>query len=249
MKRNALQFTLFFLLAGCTPVHSLPIGENYETRCVLGSSLDACLPKAERGDKEAQSIVGSLYENGRDTPQNYSEAMKWYRKAADQGDDEAALRVGMFYELGDGVEKNEAEAQKWYLKATEHAKGLKDFQTQSLSLPPVIAGLGGGLPFYEFSFLMGEQKLAIYNKAFHDRLQKKYPPGTPEKSVIADLNNQGFRIDEYRNGLTGFTGKDRTVYFYSRSVGNLVIFWAIAWRTDNQGNIFGIDGHVTAGIS
>ena len=41
---------------------------------------------AEKGDVEAQSSLGSMYENGHGIERDYVEAAKWYRKAAEQGD-------------------------------------------------------------------------------------------------------------------------------------------------------------------
>ncbi len=42
-------------------------------------------PLAEQGHAKAQYNVGHMYRNGHGVPQDYSEAMRWYRKAADQG--------------------------------------------------------------------------------------------------------------------------------------------------------------------
>ena len=41
---------------------------------------------------------------------NYSEAVKWYRKAAEQGDANAQNRFGYCYEYGEGVAKDLAKA-------------------------------------------------------------------------------------------------------------------------------------------
>jgi len=40
---------------------------------------------AEHGYQQAQVNLGSMYRDGQGTPQNYGEAMHWYRNAADQG--------------------------------------------------------------------------------------------------------------------------------------------------------------------
>ena len=41
---------------------------------------------ANEGNLKAQKILGFVYHVGRGVPQDYAEALKWYRKAADQGD-------------------------------------------------------------------------------------------------------------------------------------------------------------------
>ena len=40
---------------------------------------------AEKGDSDAQLNLGVMYFKGQGTPQDYGEALKWYRKAAEQG--------------------------------------------------------------------------------------------------------------------------------------------------------------------
>ena len=40
---------------------------------------------AEQGDYMAQYNLGACYYNGHGVPQSYSEAIKWFRKAARQG--------------------------------------------------------------------------------------------------------------------------------------------------------------------
>ncbi len=43
------------------------------------------LPLAEQGDADAQNKLGFMYDDGLGVPQDYAEAMKWYRNAAEQG--------------------------------------------------------------------------------------------------------------------------------------------------------------------
>ena len=50
---------------------------------------------------------------------NYTEAVKWYRKAAEQGMAEAQYNLGVCYEYGEGVTKDADEAVTWYKKAAD----------------------------------------------------------------------------------------------------------------------------------
>jgi TPR repeat protein len=43
-------------------------------------------PLADQGNALAQRNLGFMYANGQGVPQDYAEAVKWYRLAADQGD-------------------------------------------------------------------------------------------------------------------------------------------------------------------
>lgn len=51
-----------------------------------------------------------MYAEGAGVPQNYDEAMKWYRKAAEQGEAFAQSNLGFMYENGKGVPQNYDEA-------------------------------------------------------------------------------------------------------------------------------------------
>ena len=62
-----------------------------------------------------------MFQNGLEhyDKKNYTEAVKWYRKAAEQGHAGAQNNLGVCYENGYGVTKDYAEAVKWYRKAAE----------------------------------------------------------------------------------------------------------------------------------
>ena len=62
----------------------------------------------------AQHNLGFMYDNGQGTPQDYAEAVKWYRLAAEQGHAQALNNLGFMYENGHGVLQDYAEAHKWY---------------------------------------------------------------------------------------------------------------------------------------
>ena len=46
-------------------------------------------------------------------PQDYKEAVKWYRMAADQGDADAQYSLGLMYHNGEGVLQDYKEAYAW----------------------------------------------------------------------------------------------------------------------------------------
>ncbi len=43
-------------------------------------------PLAKQGDADAQYNLVIMYSSGEGVPQDYAEAVRWYRKAAEQGD-------------------------------------------------------------------------------------------------------------------------------------------------------------------
>ncbi len=64
------------------------------------------------------------YARGQGVPQNYAEAVKWYRLAADQGNAFAQYNLGLMYANGEGVPQNYAEALKWYRLAADQGNAF-----------------------------------------------------------------------------------------------------------------------------
>ena len=58
-----------------------------------------------------------MYRDGKGVSQDYSEAVKWYRKSAEQGNAYAQNNLGWMYSKGYGVSQDYSEAVKWYRKA------------------------------------------------------------------------------------------------------------------------------------
>ena len=77
---------------------------------------------AEQGVALAQFSLGRGYYDGRGVPQDYAEAVKWYRLAAEQGDADAQFTVGRMYSKGQGVPQDYGEAVKWFRLAAEQGK-------------------------------------------------------------------------------------------------------------------------------
>jgi TPR repeat protein len=55
-----------------------------------------------------------MYNRGQGVPQDYSEAVKWYRLAAEQGDVKAQNNLGVMYANGKGVPQDIVQAYKWF---------------------------------------------------------------------------------------------------------------------------------------
>ena len=66
------------------------------------------------------------YNSGQGVEQSYTEAVKWYRKAAEQNNPIAQNNLGWCYENGYGVSKNIAEAIQWYKKAVMRGNKLAE---------------------------------------------------------------------------------------------------------------------------
>jgi hypothetical protein len=59
--------------------------------------------------------------------QDYTEAFRWYRKAADQGVAGAQYNLGVMYHHGQGVTQDYAEAARWYRKAADQGHAAAQF--------------------------------------------------------------------------------------------------------------------------
>ncbi|SVD41693.1 uncharacterized protein METZ01_LOCUS394547, partial [marine metagenome] len=90
--------------------------------------------RAGQGDLVAQVALGDLYAEGDGVPQDETEALRWYRRAAEQGDAaaaawvhriaeqgnaEAQLALGGMYFAGQGVAEDPTEGVRWWRLAAE----------------------------------------------------------------------------------------------------------------------------------
>jgi TPR repeat protein len=74
---------------------------------------------AEQGKPEAEVDLGSKYVHGEGVPQDYSEALRWFRKAADQGNASGQYHVGVMYYYGRAVPQNYGEAIRLFRMAAD----------------------------------------------------------------------------------------------------------------------------------
>ena len=83
---------------------------------------------------DAQIVIGHLHYNGLGVPKDFTEAMKWYRKAAELGDAKAQYQVGVMFRHGQGVAKLPAEALMWGQKAAEQGYAKAQIEMASITL-------------------------------------------------------------------------------------------------------------------
>jgi TPR repeat protein len=72
-------------------------------------------PLAVQGDAEAQTSLGTMYSAGHGVPQDFQQALFWFRLAAKQGYAMACTKLGLLYERGNGVTQDAVLAQAWYI--------------------------------------------------------------------------------------------------------------------------------------
>ncbi len=99
---RAIHFmVLAFLMTLSSPVVAQDVEKGYAAAQAgdFATALQVWLPLAEQGEAFAQSNLGLMYERGQGVPQDYKEAVKWYRLAAEQGDAEAQFNLGIMYAM------------------------------------------------------------------------------------------------------------------------------------------------------
>ena len=78
-----------------------------------------------------------MYGKGQGVPQDYKEAVRWYRKAANQGLALAQYNLGVMYLLGQGVPQNFVVAYALFnLAATTNQKAYQDRALVSKKMTP-----------------------------------------------------------------------------------------------------------------
>lgn len=102
------------------------------------SELKDLFATAENGDPLAQHDIGVSYYYGYGVPQDYGEAINWYKKAVGQGHAEAQYYLGMIYDNGYGVPQDYAQAHMWFnLSAAQgHFKGREGRDLIVEKMPP-----------------------------------------------------------------------------------------------------------------
>jgi TPR repeat protein len=74
---------------------------------------------ATLGHVGGMNVYASLCANGTDGPQDFADAMRWWKKASNAGSAEAALNIGTMYLDGEGVAPDEQQAVMWLRRAAD----------------------------------------------------------------------------------------------------------------------------------
>ena len=120
-------------------------GRELKLHGYADAAIKARRPEPHRGVRggDAQNNRGGMYEFGRGVPQNYGEAVRWYRLAADQGHASAQRNLGGMYAAGRGVPQDDVAAHMWANLAAaqgdETARELRDYLSERMSSGQIAA--------------------------------------------------------------------------------------------------------------
>jgi clan AA aspartic protease (TIGR02281 family) len=170
--------------------------EKTQDEITYKSPLDLLRSQAERGDINAQNLLGVHFERGDGVVKDYYYAFQWYEKAAIGGSPIAQNNLAELYYLGKGVQINYKKAMEWYAKSADQ------------NYAPAMVAIG----YWWLNGGRGESdyKIALdwFNKAKHTG------PGANAdlailraETMIADIHNKapeskqvGIRVPIRRNG-------------------------------------------------
>lgn len=87
---------------------------------------------ANNGNIQAMYDLGRLYERGRGTNKNLTQAIKWFQQAASNGNSAAQARLGILYFEGRGVKQNYRKAYTYLSAAAKENSPSALFQLANM---------------------------------------------------------------------------------------------------------------------
>jgi TPR repeat protein len=85
----------------------------------VSAAWDSILPPAEGGLGTIEALIGDAYYYGHGVSRDYTEAARWYRRAAENSNAMAQSTLGDIYYYGRGVPQDFVEAARWWQIAAE----------------------------------------------------------------------------------------------------------------------------------
>jgi len=85
------------------------------------TEVDRLFCQAETGDVLAMEEIADRYHAGKGLPRVFSDAVRFYKKAAKSGSPYAQFMLSIMYAEGRGVKPDLAESVKWFKRGNKHA--------------------------------------------------------------------------------------------------------------------------------
>jgi TPR repeat protein len=142
---------IFCMLDSCKVGSKQESGKEEEIYKIKDSAL--------KGDAKSQYELGLEYEKGNSLQLDYSEAFKWFKKAAGQDYPDAQLEIGYYYLVGMDVPVDYSQAMNWFKKAA-------DKSPQALNEIGVMYLNGKGVPVNSKEAVSYFSKAADKNNAY-----------------------------------------------------------------------------------
>ncbi|MFP5077223.1 tetratricopeptide repeat protein [Rhizobium sp. YIM 134829] len=121
------------------------------------TALGLALPRAQLGDRAAQTLVAEIFSQGLGVARNDKDAAFWYGQAANAGDPAAMFKYAVLLMEGRQVPRDKARSEELMHKAADLGNASAQFNyAQLLTIDkPGPAGLKAALPYYEGAAVQG----------------------------------------------------------------------------------------------
>jgi Sel1 repeat len=104
----------------------------------MDQGMSALRLLSEKDNVKAQLFLGHTYarENPIVKQVDYSQAMKWFRRASSQGSGEGSAAIAELYEQGLGVTKSSEEAKTWWALAAKQGHDQQELDVRCFKRTP-----------------------------------------------------------------------------------------------------------------
>ena len=89
---------------------------------------------AEKGDANAEGLLGRAYYEGVGVPRNYSTALFWFNKSVAQGNADAMFFLGLMYEHGRGVNQDIPKSMDLFDRAAEKGQRYAQMEAKGMRM-------------------------------------------------------------------------------------------------------------------
>lgn len=113
LKKGFLIGVCFFALTGQVMADAFAEATRVYNTGDYEQAVKLFKPLAEKGNAEAQYVVGMMYRAGRGVERDDNEAKKWYQRASEQGQPMAQFYLGWMHARGKGVPKDHVKGYMW----------------------------------------------------------------------------------------------------------------------------------------
>jgi TPR repeat protein len=196
LQQLSFSISIIFVCAGLAGAVDLDSAKRAYEQKNYAMAFKEASALAEKGNADAQVLLGKMYLRGRGVLTDPDTALKWFKEAAAQGNADGEFLLGSMYLL---PRSNIAEGLKWVRLAAD--QGNQDAQlllgkTYLDGLPelprdPVQADMwlrlaaDHNLPFYQSELHGAEQQMNAADIAKGKALAEAWKPkhGTPPEDV------------------------------------------------------------------
>jgi TPR repeat protein len=123
MKRLIITsiILLFIPLTGYCSDEDYNLAVSYIENRKFSKAIPLLEKLSSKGDRDAMSNLGALYEHGYGVPKSLKKAASLYLKSARLGSPVGQLNIGALYFNGKGVKRNKIEGHAWLMMASSGA--------------------------------------------------------------------------------------------------------------------------------